>query len=105
MKVINCPSDFHKKLRTHKRWDGSLKEIAPTPRSLITFEEGILGTISVQCKDSPCCSNTKKESGGKFNGWYRIEFNGLGAYKTTPIPVPEKRWELEKVPVAIMEDK
>ena len=101
--VIYCPCDFHKIPKYHKRYDGSTKTIAPCPKILFKPAPGVTGTISAQCGDSPCVKHTKRQSDGKYNGWYDVELNGLGGYTITPIPIPESFNEIEKVPVAVME--
>ncbi len=102
--VIYCPCKYHEKEKHRKRPDGSTKTIAPCPRILTIVSSGTFGSISVQCNDSPCVKYNKEQSNDKYNSWYRIEFNGLGAHKIIPIPIPKKHWELNIVPVAIMED-
>jgi hypothetical protein len=101
--VINCPCQSHKEDKIHYRPDGSKKGIWATPKILMTVEAGVVGAISVQCSDITCRTYNKKHSNGKYNSWYRVEFDVLGGCSVTPIPIPEIFWELETVPVAIME--
>jgi hypothetical protein len=100
--VIYCPCESHEKERHHKRHDGSTKRIAPCPKILMKVSPGTKGEISVQCSDITCRTHNKKTSDGKFNSWYSVDLNGLGANKITPIPIPVSFNEIEIVPVAIM---
>lgn len=102
--VIFCPCQSHKEEKIHYRQDGSVKKIAPMPKVLIRVPKTTRGAVSLQCSDITCRTYNKNHSNGKYNSWYCIEFNGIGGFTITSVPIPEERWEVNVVPVAILGD-
>ena len=102
--VIHCPGNSHKEDKVHCRPDGSKKGIWATPKILMKVSPKTVGTVCVQCSDTSCRTHNKKNSRGKYNSWYKVVFEESGGYSVDQIPVPKEFWELETVPVAILED-
>ncbi len=87
--VIYCPCQIHTDtLRRHdknNRYDY-------IPKILLIVSETTIGEIIVQCGDFKC----RKHSGPNYNGYYKIDLNGLGNYTIELLP---KQWfEPKKVP-------
>ena len=96
--LINCPGEAHKIERTH-----AVKgTIAPVPKILFVASPESVGKFKIQCPDMGCRRHNKNHSGGKYNSWYEVVFNGKGGYSVEPLPKQEFR--LEKVPVVVIGD-
>lgn len=94
--LINCPCESHK----IKRFNNVQKEIKPVPKILLIVSKETAGEFKIQCPDMHCRRYNKEQSGGKYNSWYKITLNGLGACSVEPLP--KQMFDLEKIPLVVV---
>jgi len=91
--VIYCPGKPHEQPRFSNKTD----KLEVVKKILLVASESTSGKIKVQCNDSVC-----KHSRENHNGWFEIDFNGLGGYTITSLP--RKFFDLTEVPIVVMDE-